>query len=100
LRATQAPIEPIWFWGAVTLISAVILSSLLGIAYGWLFWKLGIEWAVIAHFAYNAVVSAGLLKVYLLADGLIWAGFLSILVLAAWMAWKAIGQNAHAIRRF
>jgi hypothetical protein len=55
--------------------------------------------APIAHFAYDAVVSAGLLKVYLLADGLIWAGFLSILVLAAWMAWKAIGQNGRAIRR-
>jgi hypothetical protein len=52
-----------------------------------------------AHCAYDAVVSAGLLKVYLLANGLIWAGFLSILVLAAWMAWKAIGQNGHAFRR-
>jgi hypothetical protein len=81
------------------LAGIMILGSLLGIAYGWLFWKLGIEWALIAHCAYDAVVSAGLLKVYLLADGLIWAGFLSILALAAWMAWKAIGQNARAIRR-
>jgi hypothetical protein len=81
------------------LAGIMILGSLLGITYGWLFWKLGIEWAVIAHFAYDAVVSAGLLKVYLLANGLIWAGFLSILVLAAWMACKAIGQNAHPVRR-
>jgi hypothetical protein len=80
------------------LAGVMILGSLLGIAYGWLFWKLGIEWAVIAHFAYDAVVSAGLLKVYLLADGLLWAGFLSILILAAWMAWKAIRQNAHTVR--
>jgi NhaP-type Na+/H+ or K+/H+ antiporter len=81
------------------LAGVMILGSLLGIAYGWLFWKLGIEWAVSAHFAYDAVLSAGLLKVYLLADGLIWAGFLSVLVLAAWMAWKAIRHNAHPVRR-
>jgi membrane protease YdiL (CAAX protease family) len=80
------------------LAGVMMLGSLLGSAYGWLFRKLGIEWAVSAHVAYDAVVSAGLLKVYLSADGLIWARFLSILVLATWMAWKAIGSNARPIR--
>ena len=76
----------------------MILASLLGIAFGWLFWKLGIEWAILAHFTYDAVVSAGLLKVYLLADGLVWVGFLSILVLAVWMAWRAIRTKTHFMR--
>ncbi len=70
----------------------MVLSTLLGIAFGWLFWKLGIEWAIFAHFAYDAIVSAGLLKVYLLANPLVWAGFLTVLVLASWMAWWTINR--------
>jgi membrane protease YdiL (CAAX protease family) len=72
------------------LAGIMLLSTLLGTGFGWLFWKLGIEWAILAHFTYDAAVSAGLLKVYLLANVLVWAGFLIVLVLSVWMAWWTI----------
>lgn len=35
----------------------MVLNSSLGVTFGWLFWKLGLEWAMFAHFAYDAFVS-------------------------------------------
>lgn len=80
------------------LVSIMILSTLLGIGFGWLLWKLGLEWAIFAHFVYDAVVSAVFLKVYLLANILVWIVFLIILILVAWMAWRAISPNGHLVR--
>jgi membrane protease YdiL (CAAX protease family) len=82
-----------------SLAALMLLSTLLGIAFGWLFWKLGIEWAIIAHFAYDAVISAGLLKVFLLAKALVWVAFLSVLILAVWLAWSVIWPNDHLRQR-
>ena len=85
-----APVE------MLTLI--MILSTLLGICFGWLFWKLGIEWAIFAHFAYDALVSAVLLKVYLLNNILVWIGFLSLVILAAGISWRELRRNGLETR--
>lgn len=82
--------------GMLTLI--MILSTLLGICFGWLFWKLGIEWAIFAHFAYDALVSAVLLKIYLLNNILVWIGFVSLVILAAGISWRALQQNGLETR--
>lgn len=80
------------------LTGIMILSTFLGIFFGWLFWKLGIEWAIFAHFAYDALVSAVLLKIYLLNNILVWIGFLSLAILAAWISWQALRQNGLETR--
>jgi len=80
------------------LTGIMILSTFLGIFFGWLFWKLGIEWAIFAHFAYDALVSAVLLKIYLLNNVLVWIGFLSLVILAAWISWQALRQNGLETR--
>lgn len=87
LGVPQAPIA--------VLASIMILSSLLGVAFGWFLWRLGLEWAIFAHFAYDAVVSAVLLKVYLSANVLVWIGFVVILILVTWAAWRAIRPTGH-----
>jgi hypothetical protein len=42
------------------------LNSSLGVFFGWLYWKLGLEWAMFAHFAYDAVISMVLIPIFLL----------------------------------
>ncbi|HUW95707.1 MAG TPA: CPBP family intramembrane glutamic endopeptidase [Anaerolineae bacterium] len=101
------------YWGAILLAGllfgwghvgatlgnpVMILCTLLGICFGWLFWKLGIEWAIFAHFAYDALVSAVLLKVYLLNNTLVWIGFVSLVILAAGISWRALRQNGPETR--
>jgi membrane protease YdiL (CAAX protease family) len=44
----------------------MVLNSSLGIFFGWLYWKLGLEWAIFAHFAYDAVISMVLIPLFLL----------------------------------
>ena len=101
------------YWGAILLAGLIfgwghagatlgnlvmILSTFLGICFGWLFWKLGIEWAIFAHFAYDALVSAVLLKIYLLNNILVWIGFVSLVILAAGISWRALRQNGLETR--
>jgi hypothetical protein len=44
----------------------MVLSSGLGMYFGWLYWKLGLEWSIFAHFAYDAFVSMIVIPVFLL----------------------------------
>lgn len=48
--------------------SIMVLSSGLGIYFGWLYWKLGLEWAMFAHFAYDAFVSMIVIPIFLLSS--------------------------------
>ena len=77
------------------------IASALGIYFGWLYWKLGLEWAMLAHFAYDAFVSMVLVPVYLLANMLAWLGLIAGLSLAIviclrglWPAGKARNPQA------
>jgi hypothetical protein len=53
------------FWDYFLIMA---LTSILGFYFGWLFWILGLEWAIIAHFAYDAFVSMILIPVYMLKN--------------------------------
>jgi membrane protease YdiL (CAAX protease family) len=79
------------------LTGVLILNSLLGTAFGWLFWTLGIEWAIFAHFAYDAVVSAVLLKVYLSHNLFLWLGFIGMLALGGWWAWRMLRSGCWQV---
>jgi hypothetical protein len=68
------------FWG-YTLI--MLLSSSLGIYFGWLFWKLGLEWAMFAHFIYDVFISMVAVPVYLLKSPIAWLVLLAGLVIAS-----------------
>jgi hypothetical protein len=67
------------FWGYALIM---VLSSILGIYFGWLFWKLGLEWAMFAHFIYDAFVSMIVIPVYLLKSPGVWAVMIIGLVIA------------------
>jgi membrane protease YdiL (CAAX protease family) len=83
-------------WG---LPGVMVLSSLLGILFGWMFWKYGIEWAMLAHFFYDAMVSAVVIPVYVLSENVLaWGGLTLILVLSGIICWrylttKLVDQN-------
>lgn len=48
--ATLAPLTPL------IIVRAVVLNGLLGIAFGWLYWKRGLEAAMISHFSADLVL--------------------------------------------
>jgi hypothetical protein len=57
------------FWDYALIM---VLNSGVGIYFGWLFWKLGLEWAMFAHFAYDAFVSLVLIPIYFLQNAIVW----------------------------
>jgi hypothetical protein len=128
LLKTNAPIEPVWFWEVVTLISAMVidlsmaflvasllfgwahndarlgnptptfgdyalvmaLNSTFGFFFGWIFRKLGLEWAMIAHFGFDAFVSLILIPVYLLESPAVWGIFIIGLIIALAVSWRML----------
>jgi hypothetical protein len=83
------PEAPLGVLGAI-----MILSTFLGVSFGWLFWKLGIEWAIFAHFAYDAIVSAVLLKIYLMNNTRVWTGFILIVILSVGVSLQVLVKYA------
>ena len=69
------------------------LNSGLGIYFGWLFWKLGLEWAMFAHFAYDAFASLVLIPVYLLQNAIVW------LVLVISLVIMCVASVRYLVRR-
>jgi hypothetical protein len=50
---------------AFALFDTMILISILGVIFGWLYWKLGLESAILAHFLADALGSTVVVPVYL-----------------------------------
>jgi hypothetical protein len=71
----------------------MVLSSGLGICFGWLFWKLGLEWAMFTHFAYDAFVSMIVIPVYLLKSPIVWLVLLVGLVIASIISLRFLTQD-------
>jgi hypothetical protein len=75
----------------------MMLSSILGIYFGWLFWKLGLEWAMFAHFAYDAFISMMVIPVYLLKSPILWFFLVTGLVVASVISFRfLIKQQQNA----
>jgi hypothetical protein len=73
------------FWDYALIM---VLSSSLGIYFGWLFWTLGLEWAMIAHFIYDAFISMVVIPAYLLKSPIVWFVLLTGLTIAVVMSWE------------
>lgn len=59
-----------------TLLRVMFLNSLLGISFGWLYWKLGLESAILAHFSLDAVASVIVQPAYYSNNYFVWFGFI------------------------
>jgi hypothetical protein len=75
------------FWDYAVILG---LNSGLGFYFGWLFWRLGLEWAIMAHFAYDVFVSMVLVPVYLLGNSFAWISLIFVLCLACLYAWRIL----------
>lgn len=71
----------------------MVLNSGLGIYFGWLFWSLGLEWAMFAHFAYDAFVSMIVIPVYLLKSPVAWLILITGLVFVLVISWRFLTQD-------
>lgn len=74
----------------------MVLSSGAGIYFGWQFWKLGLEGAMFAHFAYDAFVSMIVIPVYLLRSPIVWLVLLTGLVIASMISVRFLTQRKRA----
>ncbi|MCA9969960.1 MAG: CPBP family intramembrane metalloprotease [Anaerolineales bacterium] len=66
------------FWDYALIMA---LNSALGIYFGWLLWRLGLEWAILAHFAFDAAVSLVLIPVYLAESPVAWGVLVASLLI-------------------
>jgi hypothetical protein len=66
------------------------LNSGIGFYFGWIFWKLGLEWAIMAHFAYDAFVSMILIPVYIVRSPLVWAILIAALITSVVISWRML----------
>jgi hypothetical protein len=71
----------------------MVLSSSLGIYFGWLFMILGLEWAMFAHFIYDAFISMVLVPVYLLKSPIAWLVLLAGLAIALVISLRFLTQK-------
>lgn len=71
----------------------MVLSSSLGIYFGWLFWKIGLEWAMFAHFIYDAFISIVVIPVYLLKSPIAWLVLLAGLAIALVISLRFLTQK-------
>jgi membrane protease YdiL (CAAX protease family) len=56
-------------WG---LMVVMVLNTGLGVYFGWSYWRLGLEWAILAHFLFDVFLSMVLVPVYLLKNPFVW----------------------------
>ncbi len=77
------------FWA---LAFIMVLTSALGIYFGWLFWVLGLEWAVLAHFIFDAFISLVIIPVYLYAHPAVLTGLMAGLVFAGFKSWRYLAR--------
>lgn len=46
----------IWGLGEIVVVRTIVLNAIAGLAFGWLYWKRGIEMAMLAHFSADIVL--------------------------------------------
>jgi membrane protease YdiL (CAAX protease family) len=75
------------------LVTALLVNTALGIAFGWLYWKQGLESAILAHLLVDAVGSAVVVPAYL-SDS-VWLGLLVLagLIAVAGLCWRWLARE-------
>ncbi len=76
-------------------VAVLLVSTLFGIVFGWLYWKQGLESAILAHFMVDAVGSGIVMPVYLSRSP--WANMVAGigLILVAVLAWRVVLSRAR-----
>ena len=72
----------------------MVLNSTLGITFGWLFWRLGLEWAIIAHFVFDGFASFFLIPIYLSSNPLAWVGLAAGVIFTVLISWRMLTINS------
>jgi len=74
-------------------IILMVVSTIYGIIFGILYWKLGIECAILAHFSLDAVASGIVVPAYVSNNFLVQIVVIIGLVLAAVISWLALKKS-------
>lgn len=77
-------------WG---LMVVMVLNTGLGVYFGWFYWRLGLEWAILAHFLFDAFLSMIIVPVYLLGNPAVWVILVVGLLVAGFMALRYLGSE-------
>jgi len=80
------------FDGAV--LGLLLVNTVFGIAFGWLYWKQGLESAILAHFIVDAVGSCIVVPAYLSENPWVGVPVTIGLLLAAVGSWRALTSRA------
>jgi membrane protease YdiL (CAAX protease family) len=68
----------------------LILNTSIGILFGWFYWRLGLECAMLVHFLVDAVFSTLVVPAYLTKDLWVWIGTGSVLIIAALVSFRIL----------
>jgi hypothetical protein len=70
------------------LLVIMIATSFFGIILGWMYWRQGIECAILAHFFLDAVGTGIVAPAYLSSEPLVLVSVLSVLIIAGLLSWR------------
>jgi hypothetical protein len=76
------------------LVGMLLVNTVFGIVFGWLYWKQGLESAILAHFMVDAVGSGIVVPVYLTNDPLVCVTAAIGLILVVVISWRALTLKA------
>jgi membrane protease YdiL (CAAX protease family) len=76
------------------LIIILLVNTVFGIVFGWLYWKQGLESAILAHFMVDAVGSGIVVPAYLSNNPLVWVTVPIGLILVVVISWRALTPRA------
>lgn len=79
-------------YGALVLI--LLVTTMFGIVFGWLYWKQGLESAILAHFMVDAVGSGIVVPAILSKNPLVVLAAAIGLILAVVISWRALTRRA------
>jgi hypothetical protein len=75
------------------IIIMLLVTTTFGIVFGWLYWKQGLESAILAHFMVDAVGSAIVVPAFL-NNPLVWVAVSMGLILVMVISWRALTPRA------
>lgn len=75
------------------LIVLMVVNSIFGIIFGWLYWKLGIECAILAHFTLDAVAFGIVVPAYISKDLLVQILAFIGVILAGMISWVVLKRS-------
>jgi membrane protease YdiL (CAAX protease family) len=78
---------------AAEYVLIMAVAALLGIGLGWLYWKQGLECAILAHFLVDALAAGIVLPVFLSGNSLLIAAVLIGIGLVAVISWRILIQT-------